>query len=261
MDPDISSADIAVGVKSGVVTLTGFVRSYRQKTQAEADAKRVIGVTGVANDIEVRLPAIDQRPDPEIARDVLAALKADLPYSSEHIKPVVKSGWVTLEGDVEWHYQRERAAVAAQRVWGVKGVTNSITLKPTAAPSEIKHKIEEAFRRSAEIDANHVTVDANGGDVICAELFDRGQNGRKPSGPPGRPLVYAMWTTGSPSALNSITERAGGSEKKQSLSRLRSADIPRRETNEWHIPAPIPLQPEVRGSLPAGLRSLPDAAP
>jgi osmotically-inducible protein OsmY len=165
-DPDISSADIAVAVKSGVVTLTGFVRSYRQRTQAEADAKRVIGVTGVANDIEVRLPVIDQRPDPEIARDVVAALKADLPYSSEHIKPVVKSGWVTLEGDVEWHYQRERAGLAAQRVRGVKGVTNSITLKPTAAPSEIKHKIEEAFRRSAEIDANHVTVDANGGNVI-----------------------------------------------------------------------------------------------
>jgi osmotically-inducible protein OsmY len=80
-DPDISANDVAVAVKSGVVTLTGFVRSYGQKLQAEADAKRVSGVAGVANDIEVRMPEIDQRPDPDIARDAVAALKAQLPYS------------------------------------------------------------------------------------------------------------------------------------------------------------------------------------
>jgi len=108
-DPDISSDDIAVAVKSGVVTLTGFVRSYGQKLQAEADAKRVSGVVGLANDIEVRLPAIDQRPDPDIARDAVAALKAQLPYSSESIKILVRSGWVTLEGQAEWNYQRTRA--------------------------------------------------------------------------------------------------------------------------------------------------------
>src|ERR1700733_14294498 len=96
-DPDIVSDDIAVAVKSGVVTLTGFVRSYGQKLQAEADAKRVAGVVGVANDVEVRLPEIDQRPDPDIARDAVAALKAQLPYSWEAIKVLVRNGWVTLE--------------------------------------------------------------------------------------------------------------------------------------------------------------------
>src|SRR3979409_1208977 len=145
-DPDIDATDIAVSVKNGVVTLTGFVRSYSQKYQAERDAKRVAGVVGVANDIEVRLPVIDQRPDPEIARDVVAAIKNELPYSFERIKAVVKSGWVTLEGEVEWNFQRERAESAVRRVKGVKGVINMITLKPTVAPTEIKRKIEEAFR-------------------------------------------------------------------------------------------------------------------
>src|SRR5258707_8208695 len=104
-DPDIDPTDIAVAVKSGVVTLTGFVRSYSQKYQAEQDVKRVAGVTGVANDIEVRLASGSERPDPEIARDAVAALKAELPYSSENMKVLVKSGWLTLEGTSEWNYQ------------------------------------------------------------------------------------------------------------------------------------------------------------
>jgi osmotically-inducible protein OsmY len=165
-DPDIVSDDIAVAVKSGVVTLTGFIRSYGQKLQAEADAKRVAGVVGVANDVEVRLPEIDQRPDPDIARDAVAALKAQLPYSWEAIKVLVRNGWVTLEGQVEWHYQRDRAEQAVRRIKGVKGVTDSIQLKPSVTPSEIKRKIEDAFTRSAEVDARNITVEAHGGDVI-----------------------------------------------------------------------------------------------
>src|SRR5437879_5294178 len=85
-NPDIDATDIAVAVKNGVVTLSGFVRSYSQKTEAERTAKRVLGVAGVANDIEVRLPVFNQRPDPEIARDAVAAVQAELPYSSEHIR-------------------------------------------------------------------------------------------------------------------------------------------------------------------------------
>lgn len=165
-DPDIKSDDIAVTVKNGVVTLAGFVRSYGQKLQAETDTKRVAGVVGVANDIEVRLPTVDQRPDPDIARDAVAALKSNLPYSWEAIKVIVKGGWVTLEGDVEWNFQRERAESSVRRIKGVRGVINSLQLRPRAAPSEIKRKIEEAFRRSAEIDAGHITVETNGGEVV-----------------------------------------------------------------------------------------------
>jgi osmotically-inducible protein OsmY len=166
-DPDIESADIAVAVKDGVVTMTGFVRSFNQKWQAESDTKRVKSVAAVANDIEVRLPALSERPDPDIARDVVMAIQNELPNSFEQVKAVVKGGWVTLEGEIEWHYQRDRAEAAARRVRGVKGVTNAIRLKPiTAVPSEVKKRIEDAFKRSATIDANRIEVKTNGDTVI-----------------------------------------------------------------------------------------------
>jgi osmotically-inducible protein OsmY len=165
-DPDIDATDVGVAVHNGVVTLTGFVRSYAQKTEAERDAKRVAGVVGVANDIEVRLPVLDARPDPDIVRDAVSALKTELPYSSEKIKVIAKDGWLTLEGAVEWNYARERAESAVKRIRGVKHVTNSITVKPTVAPHEIRSKIEDAFRRSAELDASRITVEANGSEVI-----------------------------------------------------------------------------------------------
>jgi osmotically-inducible protein OsmY len=164
-DPDLDATDIAVTVKKGVVTLAGFVKSYTDKYEAEAAAKRVAGVVGVANDIEVRMPSVDERPDPEIARDAVSAIKAQLPISSQHIKVVVKNGWVTLEGQVEWQYQRSTAESAVRRLKGVKGVSNLIQLKPRVEPSEIKRKIQEAFRRNAEVDANRITVETNGGEV------------------------------------------------------------------------------------------------
>ena len=165
-DPDVYSSDISVSVKSGVVALTGFVGSYSQKLQAEADAKRVSGVLGVANDIQVRIPSIDARPDPDIARDVVAQLKIELPFSYEQIKSVVKNGWVTLEGNLAWNYQRMRAESAARRVTGVIGVSNQIKLAPQVSPIEVKAKIENALRRSAQIDAQHVNVEAKGSEVI-----------------------------------------------------------------------------------------------
>jgi osmotically-inducible protein OsmY len=165
-EPDLDATDIAVAVKGGVVTLTGFVRSYSEKWQAEAAAKRVAGVVGVANDLEVRLPGTDERPDPEIARDAVAAIKNRLPLAAENIKVVVKDRWVTLEGEVEWNYQREAAENAVRWLRGVRGVTNLIKMRPRIAPEEIKRKIEEALKRSAEIDANRITVETNGGEVI-----------------------------------------------------------------------------------------------
>ena len=165
-DPNLDATDIAVSVKKGVVTLAGFVKNYADKYEAESAAKRVAGVLGVANDIEVRLPSVDERPDPEIARDAVAAIKSQLPISSENIKVIVKDGWVTLEGQAEWQYQRSTAENSVRRIKGVKGVSNLIQLKPHAQPAEIKRKIQEAFRRNAEIDANRITVEANGSEVI-----------------------------------------------------------------------------------------------
>jgi osmotically-inducible protein OsmY len=165
-EPDLYATDIAVSVKNGVVTLTGFVRSYTDKYAAEQAAKRVAGVRAVANDIEVRLPSVDERPDPEIARDAVAAIKSQLPISAENIKVVVKNGWVTLEGEVEWQYQKNTAETAVRRIKGVKGVTNYISLKPRAEPAEIKRKIQDAFRRNAELDANRIQVDIRGSEVV-----------------------------------------------------------------------------------------------
>ena len=162
-DPDLDGTDIAIAVKSGVVTLAGFTRGYSDKLEAEAAAKRVAGVLGVANDIEVRLPSLDQRPDPEIGRDAIAAIQRRLPVVAEQIKVVVRNGWITLEGEVEWEYQR----LAAERaVKGLKGVSNTIQVKPRVPATEIKRRIEEAFRRSAEIDANRITVEVRDGEVI-----------------------------------------------------------------------------------------------
>jgi osmotically-inducible protein OsmY len=164
--PDIDASDIAVSAANGVVTLAGFVHSFIEKRDAERAAKRVSGVLGVANDLKVSLRGIDARPDPDIARDAVAMIKTRLPLSWENIKVTVKDGWVTLEGELEWNYQRESAEAAVRWVQGLKGVTNLIKLRPGVAPSEIKRKIEEAFRRSAEVDANRITVEAVGGDVI-----------------------------------------------------------------------------------------------
>ena len=164
-DPEIDQTDIAVKVNDAVVALTGFARSFPEKYRAEATAKRVMGVTAVANDIEVRLPSGDALTDPQVARAAVAALQAALPLSWQEVKPLVHDGHVALEGTVEWHYQREKAEHAIRDLKGVVSVRNSIRIKPRVAPSEIKHKIEEAFRRNAEVDAQHITVDAQGAEV------------------------------------------------------------------------------------------------
>jgi osmotically-inducible protein OsmY len=165
-NPDLDASDIAVSVKNGVVALAGYVRSYADRYEAEMAAKRVAGVVGVANDIEVRLPSVDERPDPDIARDAVAALRIQLPFSSESIKVIVKSGWVTLEGQVEWQYQKNTAETTVRRIKGVKGVINSILLQPRAEPSQIKSQIMGAFRRNAEVDADRIQIETDGSKVV-----------------------------------------------------------------------------------------------
>lgn len=165
-DPDLNPTDIAVTVKDGVVTLTGFTSSFTAKYRAERDAKRVKGVVAVANDIQVRLPGSDERPDPELAREAAKAIQQELPVSGSMIKATVRNGWITLEGDVEWNYQRERAESAVRRLRGVKGVINLIAIRPRVSPTQVREKIEAALRRSAEVDAKNISVEANGGEVI-----------------------------------------------------------------------------------------------
>ncbi len=112
--------NIAVQVKQGVATLAGFTTSYMDKSEAERVAKRVKGVKAVANDIEVRFPGGSSRIDPDIARDVVQALSIAVPRTYEKLKPIVRDGWVTLEGDAEWDFQRRWAESAVRKVQGVK---------------------------------------------------------------------------------------------------------------------------------------------
>jgi osmotically-inducible protein OsmY len=158
-DPDIDSTDVAVNVRSGVVTLMGFVQSYGQKMQAETDAKRVGGVRAVANDIEVRLPTRDVRPDPEIARDCVTQLELDLPRSYEQLKVVVKDGWVTLDGVLPLDFQRERAEESVRSIKGVVGVKNLIDIRPEVSPADVQQKIEDALKRIAVLDASRITAE------------------------------------------------------------------------------------------------------
>ena len=163
-DPRIgSSNDIAVAVKEGVVTLSGFVHSYWDKDAAEKAVKRVYGVKGVANDIEVKLDS--KRTDPEIARDAVHELESHVSLPSDKIKVTVKNGWVTLEGNVDWQYQKTLAESAIKKLRGVIGIINNIEVKPKVTPTEVKNKIGEALRRSAELDARRIRVEVEGSTV------------------------------------------------------------------------------------------------
>jgi osmotically-inducible protein OsmY len=165
-DPEVDPTNIAVMAKDGVVTLTGFVRSYIETYKAEQAAKRVKGVVAVANDIDVHLPGIDRLPDPDIARNAATAIRLQLPNAVENIKVVVRDGRVTLEGEVEWNYQREIAEDVVRRIPSVMGISNLIKVKPRGEPKDTKRKIEEAFKRNAEIDLQRISVEANDGEVI-----------------------------------------------------------------------------------------------
>jgi osmotically-inducible protein OsmY len=162
-DPKISSSDIAVTAKDGVVTLSGYANSYWEKDAAEESAKRVFGVRGVANDIEVK--PFMSRTDPEIAREAIQELQSHVSIPADKIKVTVRSGWITLEGAVEWQFQKALAESSVKQLRGVLGVTNNIAVKPQASPAQIQSKIEEALKRSAELDARRITVEVSGGAV------------------------------------------------------------------------------------------------
>jgi osmotically-inducible protein OsmY len=162
-DPKVTSPDVAVAVKDGVVTLTGFVSSYWEKEAAEKAAKRVYGVRGVANDLQIKLAT--ERTDPEIARDAVHAIESHAGIPIDRIKVTVKYSWVTLEGSVDWQYQKSLAESAVKNIRGVLGVTNNIEVKPQVSPTDLKSKIENALVRIAELDARRVTVEVDGGTV------------------------------------------------------------------------------------------------
>jgi osmotically-inducible protein OsmY len=165
-EPQVKSNEIGVAVKDGIVTFSGYVDSYTKRYHAERAAKRVAGVKAVVNDLEVHLPTSSERTDEDIARAAVRALADSISVPRDRVKVTVSDGWITLEGDVEWQYQRQAAESAVRYLMGVKGVTNLITIKPRVSPSEIRTKIEAALRRTAELDAQRITVETEGSKVI-----------------------------------------------------------------------------------------------
>ena len=165
-DPRVQATEIGVTVKDGVVALTGWVDSYTKKWAAEEAAHRVRGVKAVANDIEVRLPLSAERTDLDIAAAVARALEWDAMLDLNKLDVTVSKGWVTLRGQVEWQFQKEDAERVVRRIAGVKGVTNLVTVKPRVSPQDLKQQIEKALVRSAQVDAQKITVEVDGSKVI-----------------------------------------------------------------------------------------------
>lgn len=165
-DPEVEVTDIGVLVDDGVVTLTGIVDQYATKLAAERAAFRVDGVRAVANDITVRPSWKDERTDTDIAKAVANAFELNFSIPHEKIDIRVANRWVTLSGEVDWQYQRKAAQDAASRIHGVLGVTNNITVKHrVVSAADIKAGIERALVRSAEVDADRITVSVDGGHV------------------------------------------------------------------------------------------------
>jgi osmotically-inducible protein OsmY len=168
LEPTVDASQIGVTARDGVVTLTGSVQTFAEKYNAEMVAKRVYGVRGVADDIEVSLDSRLRHSDTDIAKAALDALKWDSLVPDDKIKVTVEQGWVTLEGEVDWNYQRDAAGRAVRNLTGVRGLSNLLTVKPTVkvSPSEVKRQIFEAFRRSADLEARRIGVDAKDGKVV-----------------------------------------------------------------------------------------------
>jgi osmotically-inducible protein OsmY len=165
-DARVQPNEIGVAVKDGIVTLSGWVDSYTKRWAAEEAARRVRGVKAVANDIEVKLPVSAERTDADIAAAALHALKWDAMIPDDQVKVTVSKGWITLDGEVNWQFERDDAERVVRRLTGVRGVTNLIKVKTRPTPSELKQKIEDALVRSAETDAERITVEVQGSKVI-----------------------------------------------------------------------------------------------
>jgi osmotically-inducible protein OsmY len=165
-EPSLDEAGIGVSVHDGVVTLNGHAMSYSERSAAEKAAKRVFGVHAVANDLVVKLPSSKERDDTDIAEAALHALRWHTSIPEEQVKVVVSNGWVTVDGEVEWFYQKQAAYDAMRHLTGVKGVSNNINIKPRVNAVQVKDKIEQALRRSAEVDAKQITVDVRDSKVI-----------------------------------------------------------------------------------------------
>ena len=165
-EPSVKAAEIGVGVKGGIVTLSGYVDSYDKKWAAERAAARVFGVKAVAEEIQVKLPGSLKRSDEDIARAASNAVEWNVTVPRDRVKVQVQDGSVILSGEVDWWHEKDAAENAVFPLMGVVSVNNRITIKPAVKPLDVKDGIERAFRRNALVDARRITVETRGGKVI-----------------------------------------------------------------------------------------------
>lgn len=186
-EPSINEAEIGVSVKDGVVTLSGYCESYGQKFAAERAVERVSGVRAYADELHVNLPTTHARTDSEIAHAAADALKWHVDVPDDKVKARVVNGWVTLEGSSDWQYQKTAAESAVRYLTGVKGVINSIQVKPVAVSTyDVSRRIKQALHRTAQLDAEHITVESVGGKVTL--------KGTVRSWPERHDAEYAAWS-------------------------------------------------------------------
>ena len=167
-EPKVNAARIGVEVKEGIVTLAGHLDSFPEKLAAENAAQRVNGVRGVAVEIDVKLPGASRRTDSDIAHAAVDALTWNTLVPSGSVKLTVEEGWITLEGDVEWEYQRSAAESAVRPLIGVMGIRNAVKVKPRPSQGNIKGKIEAALQRAAHVQADGISVAVEGGKVTLS---------------------------------------------------------------------------------------------
>jgi len=164
-DPAVGSAEVGVAAKFGVVTLSGQVDSFAKKYAATRAAERVAGVRAVAEELKVVLPSSHVRTDTDLAHSVVSALRWDVQVPDDSVKARIEDGWVTLEGELEWQYQINAAERAVRNLTGVRGVSNQILLKTRALAPDVKHRIESALKRHAELDSKQIQVEVLNGRV------------------------------------------------------------------------------------------------
>jgi osmotically-inducible protein OsmY len=163
--PDFDESNIGVTVRAGFVTLTGHVKSYAEKYVAERAAGRVTGVRAIADEMEVRYLSGVDHDDAELARRALDVISWDLSVPKNRVKIKIEKGWVTLQGDVDWRFQKQAAEADIRNLPGVMGVSNAIEIKPKVQVCSVEKQIKAAFRRNAEFEAENIVVTAVGRTV------------------------------------------------------------------------------------------------
>jgi osmotically-inducible protein OsmY len=170
-DPSVTEAHIGVTERDGVVTLTGHVASYAERCAAELAVSRVSGVRAIAEQLEIRYLYDFDHGDEDIAKQALNVLAWDLSVPKDKVKVKVEKGWITLSGNVNWYYQKHAAEMDVRKLLGVMGVSNQITIKPSVQASDVGKKIEAAFERNAEFEAENIVVSTEGGRVtLCGKV-------------------------------------------------------------------------------------------